>query len=399
MISFLHPGFLYAAGAAAAAMVALHFLVAEQPRAGMLPTARFFPDVEVRSTTIAFRLSDIVLLVVRALTLLLIGAAFAQPQLKPSRAMTLRIVLMDQSRGVGPGARDSAAKYLPGAASAIVFDSAALEIAPAQATAVPGGKRGSLSSALIVALRAATRMRDRADSLEMVLISPLRAEELDSATAAIRALWPGRIQLARVVLSNETAPAPGAATLEWADSTPSPRWIPRARLDTIGGLSFGGGVVVYPFERKWAAARLDATSRVVARWVDGGAAIVESPAASGCVRSISVPIPTVGDAVLRPAFARFLGSLRAPCAALENVTLASDANARMIEGPSHLAATSSLRPQMARMTPLVPWLLGAALALALLELLLRRRSERHQAGRDDYAAGEVTGERAEGGVA
>lgn len=370
-------------------MVALHFLVAEQPRAGILPTARFFPDVEVRSTTIAFRLSDIVLLVVRALTLLLIGAAFAQPQLKPSRSTTLRIVVLDQSRGVGPGAGDSAAKYLPGAASAIVFDSAALETTPAQAAALPGGKRGSLSSALIVALRTATRMRDRADSLEMVLISPLRAEELDSATPAIRAQWPGRIQLVRVTPANETTPAPRAPTLEWADSTPSLRWISLARPDTIGGLSFAAGVVVYPFERKWAPVRLDAASRVVARWVDGETAIVESRAVSGCVRSISVPMPTVGDAVLRPAFARFLETLRAPCAALENVTLASDADVRMIVGPAHLAATSSLRPQAARMTPLVPWLFAAALVLALLELPLRRRSERHQAGRDDYAAGGV----------
>src|SRR4051812_12322988 len=50
MISFLHPGFLYAAAAASVVVVALHFLVAEQPRAGVLPTVRFFPDMDVRST-------------------------------------------------------------------------------------------------------------------------------------------------------------------------------------------------------------------------------------------------------------------------------------------------------------------------------------------------------------
>ena len=399
MISFLHPGFLYAAGAAAAAVVALHFLVAEQPRAGVLPTVRFFPDVEVRSTTLTVRLSDIVLLLLRVLTLLLIGAAFAQPQLKPSRAATLRIVLLDQSRGVGADARDSAGKYLPGAATVIAFDSTATERAPADSAASTGVRRGSLSSALIVALRAATKMRDRADSLEMVLISPLRAEEFDSATPAIRALWPGRIRLVRVTSTRDASSPPEAAMLEWADSVRSSRWSVRARPDPIGGLSFAAGVVVYPFVRKWNLASTDSSARVVARWVDGAPAVTESQTASGCVRSISVPLPTAGDAILRPSFARFLESLRAPCAAVENVARASDVEVRMIEGPAHLASTTALRPQAARMTPLVPWLLGAALVLALAELLLRRSRERRQSGRDDYAAGEVTGEHAVGRVA
>ncbi|MDQ6716736.1 MAG: BatA domain-containing protein, partial [Gemmatimonadota bacterium] len=360
MISFLHPGFLYAAGAAAAAVVALHFLVAEQPRAGMLPTARFFPDVEVRSTTLTLRLSDIMLLLLRVLTLLLIGAAFAQPQLEQARAAARTIVLLDQSRSAGPDAGDSAAKYLPGAAAVIVFDSVAVESTPPDAAARSGAagvrRRGSLSSALIVALRSATRMRDGADSLEMVLVSPLRAEELDSATPAIRALWPGRIRLVRVAAMLDTNPALAAATVEWADSSRLPQWSALAKMDTIGCLSYSGGVFVYPFVRRWVQARTDSSARVVARWVDGEPAIVESPVAPGCVRSISVPIPTAGDAILRPAFARFLETLRAPCGEVENVAPASDADIRMIEGPAHLAPTASLRPVSARMTPLVPWL-------------------------------------------
>src|SRR5438045_2596983 len=163
-MTFLHPGFLYAAGVAAAAVVALHFLVSEQPRAGMLPTVRFFPDVEVRSTALTVRLSDLLLLVIRVLTLMLIGAAFAQPQLKPSRSAILRIVALDLSRDASGGRdlRDSAAKYLPTAASVITFDSVATETsARAAAISVEAlrsnraiARRGSLSSALIVALRA-----------------------------------------------------------------------------------------------------------------------------------------------------------------------------------------------------------------------------------------------------
>lgn len=380
-------------------VVALHFLVAEQPRAGVLPTVRFFPDVEVRSTTLAVRLADILLLLLRVLALLLIGAAFAQPQLKPARAATLRMVLLDQSRGAGADARDSARKYLAGAATVIAFDSAAFERAPADSSFSPGVRRGSLSSALIVALRAATRMRDRADSLEMVLVSPLRAEEFDSATSAIRALWPGRIQLVRAASGADSIFPLRPASLNWPDSARSSLWSARPKIDTIGGLSFGGGVVVYPFARRWTAVRIDSSARVIARWVDGEPAVTETTSSSGCVRSVSVPIPTAGDAILRPSFAKFLESLHAPCAALENVALASDADAKTIEGPAHLAPTSALRPQAARMTPLVPWLLGAALLLALVELLLRRESERRQIRRDDYAAGEMTGEHPVGRVA
>src|SRR5947207_782421 len=165
MLSFLHPGFLYAAGAASATVVALHFLVAEQPRAGILPTVRFFPDVEVRATALTVRLSDLLLLAIRVLTLLLIGAAFAQPQIKPSRSAKLRILAMDVSRDVNRTAevRDSAKKYLPGAATVIAFDSVATEMTPKAArayldaleAAVHSRQQGSLSSALIVALRAA----------------------------------------------------------------------------------------------------------------------------------------------------------------------------------------------------------------------------------------------------
>jgi hypothetical protein len=403
MISFLHPAFLFAAMGASAVVVALHFLVAEQPRAGVLPTVRFFPDVEVRSTALTVRLSDLVLLFVRALTLLLIGAAFAQPQLKPSRSAVLRILAVDVSRDVdhATDTRDSAAKYLAGAATFIAFDSVVSEMSTAAAGAYledlqrapRTNSHGSFSSALIVALRAGSRLRERADSVELVFITPLLAEETDRATASIRSLWPGRVTLVRVAAARDTVHAPVAPILQWADSAAGgSSWVARSQPDTIGGVQLAGGVVVYPFIRRWKMNRADTSARVIARWVDGEAAVVEQKTPSGCRRSISVPVPATGDAMLRPSFVRFFETLSANCAGGGDHTPPSPEFVKAFEGPPHLAATSSIRPEAARMTPLVPWLLGSAIFLALLELLLRRRAERRRARRDENAAEEATGE-------
>lgn len=383
MVTFLHPGFLYTAAGASAVVVALHFLVAEQPRAGVLPTVRFFPDVEVRSTTLAVSLSDLLLLLVRVLTLMLIGAAFAQPHLKPSRSAILRIVAVDVSRDVAKmdELRDSAKKYLAGSHAAILFDSTAAETTAKGATdsisvlyPVTGGRRrGALSSALIVALRASSRMSERADSIELVLISPLASEEGDGATLAIRALWPGGITVVRVAAARDTLPRARAAAVEWADSSATSGWVVRAKPDTIGAVRFDGGVLVYPFIRRWKLAPSDASERVTARWADGEPAMIERGSPAGCIRSISVPIPAAGDAILRPSFARFFARLSAPCISSADYSPLLPGVIAAIQGPAHLAPTSSIRPQAAHATPLVWWLLGGALLLALIELPLRTR--------------------------
>ena len=380
MISFVHPGFFYASAAAATAVVALHFLVAEQPRAGMLPTVRFFPDVDVRSTKLAVRLSDVLLMLIRVATLLLIGAALGQPRLKPARSAVVRILALDVSGDAADAKEvaDSARPYLRAASAVVMFDSVAKEISPNGAARALGGVRendfshsgGSLSSALIVALRAASRLREHADSIELVLVSPLLAEERDSATAAIRALWPGRIQLARVAARGEAKPL--AAKTEWADSGSSRIWTARGKADTIGGIAFAGQAIIYPFERKWRLAPGDTAVRVTGRWIDGEPAIVEKATPDGCVRSISVPLPAKGDAVLRPSFARFLDDVSAPCRRADVSPLTPDAVAAL-GGESHLAPAAAFAPESARMTPLGPWLLVAALVLALLELFVRRR--------------------------
>jgi hypothetical protein len=100
-MTFLAPAFFYASLGVAAAITALHFIVTRQPRAGILPTARFVPDMPATATARATRPSDIPLLVLRVLLVLAVGAGLAKPVIKPSRSATARVVLADVSRSVG----------------------------------------------------------------------------------------------------------------------------------------------------------------------------------------------------------------------------------------------------------------------------------------------------------
>jgi hypothetical protein len=411
MISFLFPGFLYAAGAVAMGVVALHFLVTQQPRTQLLPTARFFPDVVARSTSLAVRPSDLLLLLLRVVMILLIGLAFAQPQLMPGHRTVARLVAVDVSDDVGSRSElaDSAAVYLANAAALVLFDSSAREVPVSSGRAVvdslrrspsaltAAGASGSISSALIALLRAAARARDEADSLELVVISPFTREEADAAMMQIRDLWPGHL---RVVQARPAVTERGAVIAEsgkaaaarvmWADSGATDFWERRPKPDTIGGLRAGAIVLVYPFERRWrlkASTRLGNQSgnRVHARWIDGEPAVIERDVGGECVRSAALAIPEAGDVPLRSEFVEFLRSLSAACLTVRDFTpLPTDVLARL-EGRPTLAPASLIKPRETRMTPMVPWLLAAALMLVLVELLVRERRRKRAAAVDDTA--------------
>ncbi len=358
MLSFLHPGFLYAAIAAAAGIVALHFIITEQPRTGVLPTVRFFPDLPARASTLTLRLSDILLLALRVTTVLLIGAAFAQPRITPTHH-TVTCVVGINVPSASPRAKEAADSTLLyiGDAAAVIRDSS-----------------GSLSSLLVSALRAGARVRESADSIELVLISQFTTNERDAATLAIRSRWPGRIRVVRIPPDTTHQPARQQLRVEWADSVAGSLWARRARVDTVGAVAVGAtSVLIYPFVRRWRlAVQPGKDVRIVARWVDGEPAIVESVAGGTCLRSVSFTPPVVGDAILRWDFVRFGEYVRTSCGAATPTLLPPEFVAAL-EGPAHLAASSAIAPRVTRMTPLVPWLLGAAILLALLELALRRQ--------------------------
>jgi hypothetical protein len=386
-MTFLFPGFLMAAGLVSLGVVVLHFLVTQQPKSEPLPTVRFVPDLPARSTSVAIRPSDLWLLLLRVIMIMLIGAAFAQPLLKPKRQKIARLVMVDVSRDVGnlPELLDSARRYTNGASAVVLFDSTARQVPlqsvndslQAVAARPRSARRGQLSPALIATLRAASRAREGADSLDLVVVSPFASEERDAATSTIRALWPGRIVPVRVAVASDSVAAGRASSkqmrTQWADSGRTTMWVPRPHPDTVGAVRAGSDVLVYPFPRSWRlAAPLDSTMHVYARWVDGEPAAIESIVNGECVRSIAFSLPSAGDAILRPNFVRFRAGLNTPCGTMHDVTPLPSEFIAAFQGPVHLAPVASVKPRTAKITPLVPWLLAAALLLALFELLVRR---------------------------
>jgi hypothetical protein len=422
-MTFLAPGFFFASLAAAAAVVALHFVVTRQPRAGVLPTARFVPDLPANATARATRPSDLLLMLLRVLLVLAAGAGLAKPIVKPSRSAEARVILMDVSRSVSDSSaiRDSVRALYRNHDAVVVFDSSARVIAENAADSIRAAgftrARGNLSAALVAAMRAGSSLRERADSIELVVVSPFAAEELDHATDSVRSLWKGRARLVTVrggsadslrkrqaleitstasdplqitVLKSRDLPGTTGLIVRSGVSDPAsvidrpliqwpvaerPRFaIGRSVRDTIGGVTAGDALVVAAFERRWSYPEDSIRgSEVAARWIDGQPAALETATPTGCVRSVAVPVAAVGDLVIRRDFVRFVAALAGDCASRTAMRAADAQTVARLAGSGGLASPDAFRPRGDVRSDLAPWLLGFAIAAAIAELFVRRR--------------------------
>jgi hypothetical protein len=423
-MTFLAPGFLVAAGLMAAVVIALHFIVSRDPRSVFLPTARFAPERPARARAQALRLQDVLLMLLRVALVLAVGAALARPVVHPPGRALARVVMADRSRSVASAGEvaDSVRALLAPNSTLVAFDSAAEVVPAADSIGMPGRSsgRGRISAALVVALRAASRLSDEADSLELVLVSPFTAEEIDDATDSIRALWPGSIRLVPVAARHHDEPppaiefrggaadplrlalpvgSPGAANVRvvrdamtaadtawvtagertlvlWpvaSDATSGARST-RAAPDTVGAVVAGGSVVVAPFARTVASgSRPPGGSRIVARWVDGEPAAIETPLGGGCLRSVAVPVTAIGDLVLQRRFGRLVATLTAPCGSFGTPTPLDSVERAVFAGGGRAPTSSTAIGRREEVpTPLARWLLALALLLAGGEWLLRR---------------------------
>jgi hypothetical protein len=424
-VTFLAPGYLFAALAVATAMAALHFIVVRQPRSTMLPTARFVPDSRATTVAPARRPSDLPLLLLRMLIVLAAGAGLAKPVLSPSRDAQARVILVDVSRSARDSlaTRDSARAVYRDGDAIVLFDSSARILTAGAgdsiAVARPSARRGKLSGALVAALRAGSALRSRADSMELVIVSPFAGEELDAATDSIRALWRGRARLMRIgagivdtpsvakLGTNAAAEDPLAVTatlvrsnvggsamidrggalttrpptddvlISWPAAV-RPRFaVSRSPRDTVGGVVGADAPLVAAFDRQWMyPADSLRGGEVIARWVDGEPAAVEMPDGSGCVRSVAVPITPVGDLAIRREFVHFVASLSRPCVAKAALAPADPAAIARLDGKGGLAPRTAFQPLTDIRSDLSPWLFALATAAAIAELLLRRRARR-----------------------
>jgi hypothetical protein len=413
-VTFLAPLFLAAGAAAAGAIVLLHFLARRRPRPAVLPTARFVPDDPARWPSRAPRPTDLLLLALRVLAVAVIAAAFAQPVREPDRVVTTRLVLLDRSRAVGAEqvARDSALSVVREGDALIVFDTATVAhtqgardtaAALVRSTAPP-----SLSAALIAAERAAIDLRETADSVELVIVSPFADTAWDAATAQLRARWPGRVRLVRTPIGiGDTSPPsvdvrgpasdPVRAALAQfrSDGEASVRvvrgvvvesdsaWVRAGRVllhwprDTADpqlsaqAVVAGDVVLAAPLVRR--ALAPSGTALVMARFADGSPAVVEQPYGDGCIRDVAFDFPRAGDIPLRESSRRVAALLAGSCQQHATYAAVDSARLDVLRGEGALLATSVLPRAPQRGSRATAWLLIIGALLLLGEVAARRR--------------------------
>lgn len=419
-MTWLAPGFLVAGVVGALAVVALHLIALQRPQRYPLPTARFVPPAAARAASLTSQPTDLVLLLLRALAILLLGAAFARPVLTPARTAVRQVLIVDRTDANASATelRDSVAAYLQPGDALILLDSVAVPGTAADVDSLAGAAlvhaRASLAAGLIAARRTAALLADSTDSARMVVVSPFARESVvgDASFDLVRAGWPGALLPVRVTgrvdsaslspiavpdgdddplvagarLAGAVAAASvrlwrdqpvdsawateGGVALVWPSSLPQ-GWSERPVPDTVGALVVAGrAVLVAPLERWWSAPE---GIRVVARWVDGEPAAVEQPLGTGCIRTVGVPLPVKGDVTLRPEFATVLRALSAPCGGARELTPVGEGTLERIAGNGvPTVSLDPLRPANER-SPLVPWLLALAMSLLLVEWLVRSR--------------------------
>ena len=440
-MTFLAPWALLVGALAAAGLVALHLVARQRPAAYSLPTARFVPDRRTLVSRVSQRPRDLLLLLLRLLLVLCAAAAFARPVLVPQRSARARVLLLDHSAAVAQReealrrAREIVGDGVP--TRILAFDSTVVTLETgaaaldslARISPAPARTVGSLSAALVAARRLAAESGARADSVELVLVSPATAGEVDASTDSIRALWPGRIRLVRIAAAGDSSVVPpiehemadadvlgpalasravhagergaSSASLTTQASRTRVRIVRAAPSAADSAFARGGGVVV-----RWdsigaravvpsavamgddvivaalARGALSSNDFVLARWADGTAAAVERPLGTGCLRDVAIGVPLAGDLPLRPAFQRIVNGLTDACVGtrVAGGPPLDSARVAALFGAPRVASGAALAAGNERPTPLAPWLFGAALACALAELLLRRSGGEREAG-------------------
>lgn len=410
-LQFTSPMMLALAAAASIWVTALHFISFRVPEPLPLPTARFVPSGRTRKLAARVAPSDIRLLLLRIVALALAGLALAGPTLR-LRMGTALVVVADVSRAVADRGevRDSVAALMRAgrSISVVSFDSVARLSDPSElvnAAAVPDAP-GDLASALLLAIREGERLRSRFDSVSIVVVSPLVAEEDDVALSAIRNTWGGEMSHVRVaaatgpddnVEETRVLPAPGDAAGAAVRAALTVRSAKALRVVRVrpgpadSAFARSGGLVLFwpadsvadGLERPAAVLAIaDGTAAVVRRsgnavvasaastvlrWDDGGVAAATASVGAGCIRSIAPGIVLHGDEPLRPAFMAVVRSLVAPCRRRDYSPMSD---------PGRLASFSPLQLPPLPPVPspsLVRALVLLSLAVLLVEWWLRSR--------------------------
>jgi hypothetical protein len=377
----------------------LHLL---RPRPGEprpFPTVRFL----TRQPWNRLRMSapdQLLLLALRMLLLILLGAALAQPGWLPRRQGRAEIVLVDSAAAGDSAAWMRALGRAPAAADTVVWF---------------GGYDAALAR-----LPATARALGSADSLRVTVVSTLRAEGWTPGTGPLReAAWPGRIGVIRLP-SREADPGPqsappGVAVLaapgqgRYVTAALASTGLPLTSPDSAGVLvSLAGTVTPELAERvrEGATAVIAASStsaapavsralrfdhgaavvaqpaeaalppgRVVAVWEDGAPAATAVGDGRGCRVQVGVQLES-GELPMSTRFPHLVRALVGACQPGLSAPGQLDPGAVRVLAGSGPEWVSARMLGTAVAVPLGRWLLLLALLLALAESLLARRLER-----------------------
>lgn len=399
-MSFLAPVWLAIAGAVAAGVVIAHLFSTNTPPKQVLPTVRFVPQGAPMAVLRTRRLTDLVLLLLRMLAVALLGLALAGAHVP--RKGPARVWVVDASRAAGTAHAEAADK--PDAADrVIVFDSVARAVDAAVADTIrPSGARGSVSAGLVVAHRAIAGVTAGREEIELVIVSPLVREELDSATSGLLALWEGPVRLVRTAAA--TAPEPlshevraegddpvraAASLLPRVRGSIDARIVRAALTSEDSAWARQGGVLVHwpvsvasdtSASSAWAVAtgshtvvgvekppRKPTPGTTIAWWANGEPAATESALGAGCLRDVAIGVDPVGDIALRESFRGLVRTLLEPCGGARDFAIVPDSATL---SPAKVKAASIAGAPDTRL-PVI--LALAALVLLVAEQLLRRR--------------------------
>jgi hypothetical protein len=385
-------------------VVAAHLLSRQRPRALALATARFLPSGMLEATTLQKVPIDRWWMLLRLCIVALLALGVAQPVITGTKVPERTVLLLD--RTLPEDAQRAALSALTPTDVVIPFDTMGVLLAsPAVTPAVSSS--ASLSAALSRVLRARDSLAQRSTTMHVSVASRFAPGSIDPSTPIVRALIPDSIEVLPVTVApiapRERSPIvvraigddPIAATAQLLGGAVATRGAVVQRggaLTSEDSLAAQNGatVVWWPASvtsrtpilqaitvgsRTWIAALERDSSRAagmigqaIGWWADGSPAVRMQPLGRGCVLSLGVSLPASGDQTLSLAAQAWLAALITSCDRDESGVAAAPA---WLSAPprsvSNTAAEASLTSAAA------PWLVAAALCLALTELLLRRR--------------------------
>jgi hypothetical protein len=269
---------------------------------------------------------------------------------------------------------------------------------------------------LVAAARAARVLAPHADSVDVLVVSPVATDELDAASGPLIARWPGHVRIIRTV---EAAVVSPIVTLESAEADDALRpavravnmsastivarvpvrvlrgaaspadsaaaragtavvlWPPPAGRAHPAGVWAGSATVIGPFGSTDLSLAPDTSSSgavgIVARWSDGRPAAIERELGRGCIRTIGVGVPSAGDVTLQPRFVDVARRLAGPCTRANTAGAASDSTLRALQrSVARPAATARPRDALGGSASVAAWLVAAAFLLLVTELAARR---------------------------